>query len=321
MIAAIIICTRNNESSIARCLESVRKQTLQDFCCIVVDDNSSDNTRNIILEKFPWVQLVEKRSQSGPSINRNVAIGMTSSKFIATIDSDVALEKNWLFEQVKFLQKNKNAGIAASKILFFWNNQKVNSCGGCLTMSGFGYNRLAGEDASGNFLQANVMYAHSAAMLMRRQMISEIGAFDESFFYGHEDTDLGWRANTCGWEVIFNPKAVAFHEENGTVKNMPKSVAFHGTKNRIRSIIKNYSCPYMLLYLCVHMAMVFGNAMISSCKTEKLKAIGWNTANFWETIKERRKIQAKRKCGDVRLKKMMSIDSAFAPKPIIYKAV
>ncbi len=323
----IIVCSHNNEDIISRCLDSVKKQTFKDFNCILVDDNSSDGTADIVKSKYRWVKIIKKDGQTGPTISRNTAIELTEGEFIATLDSDVQLDRNWLREQVKLLQSDASIGIAASKILYSWDTQRINSCGGGMTKEGFGFDILCGEDVGKQKVYLRpVLYGHSAAMLVRRKMLQEIGIFDSTYFYGNEDTDIGWRANIACWKVMFNPMAIAYHDENATIKNMAWSTTFHGTKNRIRSLIKNYSSTNVIKYLPIHMLMVLGKTAVSNNKSARLNAIAWNTAHILSTLKERQHVQKTRKIGDKDImthvfseklpmkRKQQNDTSFFAPK-------
>lgn len=295
----VIICTRNNEAILDRCLGSVARQTFKSFNCVVVDDCSSDNTVEIIRKKYPRVRVIKKQRQSGPSISRNIAIRKTSAEFIATVDSDAELDKNWLREQLIFMEADDSIGIAASKILYSWDKRKINSCGGGMTKLGFGFDRLSGKmHNKAKLSREPVLYGHSAAMLVRRKMLDEIGLFDETYFYGNEDTDLGWRANLAGWKVLFNPAAAAYHAENATVRKMTHSVVFHGTKNRIRSLIKNYSISNLIKYLPLHIVLIIGKTIITSHRSARLGAVFWNAGHLAPTLSERRKVQKTRKIGD-----------------------
>ncbi|MDP2750642.1 MAG: glycosyltransferase family 2 protein [Nanoarchaeota archaeon] len=289
----IIITAFNNEDMISRCLENVKNQSFKKIKCFVIDDNSTDRTCEKI-KKFRWVKLIKRGTNSGPSLNRNIGINTGNSKYIATLDSDTVLDKNWLMEQINCLEKNKDKkiGILASKLLFMKNPRIINSAGGHIKFPGIGYDLNAGEKNSKKFDNLKeVDYACSAAMLMRREMIEKIGAFDKTYFYGHEDTDLGWRARIAGYKVIYNPKALAYHYVNQTVKTMSKKVIFHGTKNRIRSIIKNCTLVSMPFYITAYFLISLGQTILMKHRLERINAWWWNLINISDTLKERKKVQ------------------------------
>jgi len=295
----IIICTFNNEKIIGQCLESVKKQTYKKFCCFVVDDNSFDGTVDIIKNNYPWVKIIRKEKNTGPSISRNIGIKATSAEFIVFMDSDVVLEKNWMKKQIKEMEGS--AGIIGAKLLY--ENKTINSAGGSLTRLGFGFDRGRGSKNKYN-KKEKVIYVCSAVCIVKRALLEEIGLFDEKYFYPHEDTDLGWRANIAGYDVIFNPDAVALHLEGQTTKTMPRKVAFNVIKNRVRSILKNYEAKNIVKYLPVHSIIISTDIILRGNRTAKIKGILWNIWNISDTLKERRKVQKTRRRKDSEIKKL-----------------
>ncbi len=286
----IVISAYNNESIIRKCLDSIKIQTYKNFKCIVVDDCSTDNTAKLIAGRYKWVKLIRQKTRSGPSINRNIVIKNSNSPYIATLDSDVVLDKNWLSEHLKRMKDDKKGkiGILASKLLFT-KTGKTNSAGGGIRFPGVGYDIGSGKNPDNFNSEYEVGYACSAAMLMRRKMIDKIGMFDETYFYGHEDTDLGWRARLFGYMVVYNPKAIAYHDVNQTVRTMGESVIFYGTKNRIRSMIKN--CSFVMMPFCIsaYMMITLLQLILSRYRMARIKAWWWNLKNISDTLRKRKK--------------------------------
>ncbi len=288
----IIITAFNNKRIIGRCLESVKRQSHKNFRCIVVDDNSDDGTPEFISGNYRWAGLIRKKKQTGPSISRNIGIKQGNAEYIATLDSDVVLDKNWLKEQVAFMEKcgneGQNCGILASKMLFADNPKIINSAGGGLRFPGIGCDIGSGKKDSLQYSRTReVHYACSGAMLMRRSMINKIGMFDETYFYGHEDTDMGWRARLAGYRVFYNPRAIAYHNVNQTVKTMSDKVVFHGTKNRIRSIIKNCSVFAMPFNLSAYLLITIVQIIFMKHRVSRILAWLWSIKNLKSAIKER----------------------------------
>ncbi|MBI5061126.1 MAG: glycosyltransferase [Candidatus Aenigmarchaeota archaeon] len=151
-----------------------------------------------------------------------------------------------------------------------------------------------------------IMYACSAAWIMRRSVIEKIGLFDDTYFYPHEDTDFCWRANLAGFHVIYNPDAVAYHRVGDSTKKMSDKVAFHVTKNRIRSMLKNYESKNIIKYLPLHLFLIGANIVVAGKGISKIKGLLWNIKNIEDTLNERNAVRKTRKRSDKELKSLFA---------------
>jgi teichuronic acid biosynthesis glycosyltransferase TuaG len=105
-IVSIIIPAYNSEATITQTIDSVLSQTLEDWEMIVVDDFSSDNTRNILYgyaRKDSRLTILENSSNCGVSASRNRAIATSRGRFIAFLDSDDYWDQFKLENQLHFM--------------------------------------------------------------------------------------------------------------------------------------------------------------------------------------------------------------------------
>jgi GT2 family glycosyltransferase len=310
---SIIITTYNNQEIISECLNSIDEQTYKDFECILIDDNSADDTLKIIKNKFRWVRIITNNINVGPSINRNKGINQSEGEFILTIDSDVILEKEWIRKQVDFLKKDDKCGIVGSKLIYYGTKDKINSIGGGMTLTGIGFDIINTRSIKKELISNNnsenkieVLYVCSAAMMIKRKILDEIGLFDEDFFYGHEDTDLCWRTNIRGYKVYSNLDASAIHHTSFTMKKRPAILYYYANKNRVTSLIKNYELHNVIIYLPVLLLLIFIDVIFRSFRIEKLKSIIWNLKNIKNTLNKRKIVQKSRKVSDREIKHLIS---------------
>jgi len=108
MVSIVIPCY-NSQRTIARALSSVINQTYIDYEVIVVDDGSTDKTKNIIKEFFKDKSIAYKylyQENSGPSVARNRGVENASGEYIAFLDSDDTWHKDKLSIQMKLIEEN-----------------------------------------------------------------------------------------------------------------------------------------------------------------------------------------------------------------------
>lgn len=296
-----IITSYNSKKIIGDCLESVKKQTHKDWTCTVIDDGSTDSTVEYIKKSFPWARVIANADNKGPSIRRNEAIAATKHPLIAILDSDIVLDPKWTEKQIAFLEREPYCGIAGSKLVYFDEPKRLNASAGGLFSFGIGFDEGAGKPATSFTRPKRCMYVCSAALLMKRSMVKKIGAFDPTYFYGHEDTDLGWRANIAGYSVWSNPNALAKHRVSATMKHYSSRVYYHARKNWIRSALKNYQIWNVFWAVPVLVLLEVADLLVRGPRFAKLKGLLWNVPHIFDTLRERRKVQLTRAVSDAGL--------------------
>lgn len=294
----IIVCTYNNEGIISKCLDHIKELKYDYKKCIIVDDKSTDRTIEIIKKNYPWARIIEKENHTGPSISRNMAIKNSGSPLILFLDSDVFVKPYFLYNLVECMKKN-NIAICGGKLLLMDNT--IDSAGGGIIRMGIGFDRGHGAHELDFMDSGQVMYIPSAAMLVKRNVFKKIGFFDETYFYGHEDTDFCWRAGIAGFKAYYEPTAVAYHHKNKTVRHMKKEVYYYGTRNRIRSLLKNHQISTLLLFYPLYRIYLLLDIIIRPYRWQKIRAGWWNLFHIRETLEERKRIQGLRKIKDRKL--------------------
>ena len=104
----IIIPNYNKSNYLEESINSVCKQTFQNWKLYLIDDCSKDNSRKII-DKFKnnrKIKILFLKKNKGPSFCRNLGIRISNSKLIAFLDSDDYWDKNKLELQIDFMTKN-----------------------------------------------------------------------------------------------------------------------------------------------------------------------------------------------------------------------
>ena len=103
---SIYIPTYNSDSTIEEVINSVINQSKKLDQIIIIDDGSTDNTKNI-LKKFDNIEIITNHKNLGIGKSRNIGIKACRNDLVASIDSDVVLETDWLKNILKiFKEKN-----------------------------------------------------------------------------------------------------------------------------------------------------------------------------------------------------------------------
>lgn len=220
----IVIVTWNAQNFIRDCLNSIYKQKTVNFGVIVVDNNSADETRNIINNEFSQVMLVKNSRNVGFSAANNQGISKAinlGSKYIVLLNQDTEVADNFVMAGLKYLQENQAIGLA-SPIVYFADKKKIWFAGSKIyhgkeillhptTKLGEHINKK--EILTTNDLNNPVDWIPGCAMFIEKKVIEKIGQLDEKFFMYGEDIDFSLRAQMAGFKLGMISTTFIIHKE------------------------------------------------------------------------------------------------------------
>lgn len=246
---SIVIVTWNNEKDIEECLTSVLAQSYEHIEeIVVVDNNSSDNSVEIVKSKFQdKVTLIESVENTYFTGGNNKGIFYAMKKdidYIAILNPDTKVESDWLEKLIEVAEKDGNIGIVGSKVLFYKNANegKINSAG--MIYDGFiqGYDRGYGEVDTGQYNSIEEVPAITGtSMLLSSKMIKEIGGFWEDLKMYVEDVELCIRAKKAGWKIMYSPFSIVHHKYmQSTDQNKMLKVQDWKAQNWVKIALRHY---------------------------------------------------------------------------------
>ncbi|MEW6089017.1 MAG: glycosyltransferase family 2 protein [bacterium] len=256
---SIIIVTWNSGEHLFSCLKSVKSQTEKDLELVIVDNNSSDSTKEII-KSFKTDIFIENSSNLGFARANNQGISVSKGDYILTLNPDVILGPHYLKKVREEIKKKEKTGMVSGMLIR--PSGVIDSQGIYLSSSRRFYDIGEGRE-SGTHPGYELLGPCAAAGFYSRKMLDdikiplsppftkgEIGGFeyfDEDFFAYIEDVDLAWRANILGWKAAYCHDAVATHFRGGSrIDSQWKQ--YLSFRNRYLMIIKNEKVTHLMRY-------------------------------------------------------------------------
>jgi GT2 family glycosyltransferase len=242
--AAVVICTRDRPSLLARCLNSLRSQTLSPTEVCVIDNLSqTDETRKIAIAA--GAEYV-REDRPGGSIARNTGALRTKSEIVCYADDDVELHTEWLKQLVSAF--DSEAVLAVTGLVLPAELSTEAQCR-FEYQWGFsrGYNR---RDYGPQFYNATRRYgcpvwtiATGGNMALRRGVFNTIGLFDERLGPAaagcSEDSELWYRILHNGGTCRYEPRAVVFHHHRKSAEAM---------REQIRGYMRGHTAALLIQY-------------------------------------------------------------------------
>ncbi len=210
-MVSIIIPTFNYAAYISETLNSVKHQTFSNWECIVVDDGSTDTTREIV-ENFATQDARFKyvyQENKGVSVARNCGVKIATGQYIQFLDGDDLLQENKLKSQIEVLEKNSHIDIVYNNVLFFEDSNPTvfkTSLNGDKKNNWMPKISDKGADVIAQFSTINFMVIN--APLLRKTIFSSVGFFNEKL-KALEDWDFWMRCALADCYFHFNESSNA----------------------------------------------------------------------------------------------------------------
>ncbi|GEM_PF-314853 len=247
--ASICIVNYNGIKYLKECLESIRQLNYpkDQYEIIVVDNMSTDGSCELIESYYNEVNLIKSDKNLGFAGGCNLGMKHSKGEYLVMLNNDSVVDCNWLGELIKIAEDNKDVAIVGSKILFKYNPNIINNAGSYITTNGDGGDVGFGHTDVGQYdTVRDVLSVCGASALIKRELIEEIGGFDDDFFMYYEDTDLCYRTKLYGKRIVYNPRSIMYHVHSGTSIEWSQSFTFYVFRNKILMHIKNSSLFLLL---------------------------------------------------------------------------
>lgn len=219
LMADIVIPTRMGRAWLPGCLAALRAQTAPPGQIIVVDNASEDGSAEwLAAQPDPNLRVIRNAANAGFAAACNQGIRASDAAFVALLNDDTEPEPRWLEQLLAGAQSSSRVGSVACLMVFANNPEITQSAGIAIDRAAIAWDRLGGQPAASAPAQTacEVFGASGGAALYQREMLDQIGLFDERFFAYLEDVDLAWRAQRAGWRCVYQPGAVTKHFTSAT---------------------------------------------------------------------------------------------------------
>jgi glycosyltransferase involved in cell wall biosynthesis len=234
-LISVIIPVYNGEKTIKETLDSVLKQTFQDFELIIINDGSQDATVEIVEGiQEPRIKLYSY-SNAGQAASRNRGISHAVGEFIAFLDADDLWTADKLEAQLKALQANPEAAVAYSWTDYIDESNQFLRRGSYISVTGDVYKNLLVV----NFLE------NGSNPLIRAQALAEVGYFDEALPPA-EDWDM-WLRLAARYQFVAVPSPqILYRQSSHSMSSNIHSLAAESLEVIERGFIR---APESLQYL------------------------------------------------------------------------
>jgi len=250
---AIAILNFNGENYLRKFLPSViSKSTGHEV--IVIDNASSDYSRELLKTEFPTVRTIHLDQNLGFSGGYNEGIKQIDAEFVVLLNSDIEVTSNWLAPIIAYMEHEPTIAACQPKVLDY--NKKshfeyAGASGGFIDFLGYPFCRgrlfQSLEEDKGQYNDSrDVFWATGACLIVRKEAYQQVGGLEEDFFAHMEEIDLCWRFWNNGYRVSVCPEGVVYHVGGGTLAKAHPRKTYLNFRNGLSLLLKNESNYHLL---------------------------------------------------------------------------
>ncbi|NMC13322.1 MAG: glycosyltransferase family 2 protein [Chloroflexi bacterium] len=264
LLLSICIVTYKTKNLLRNCLLSIRQNPPSgDFEFIVADNNSADGTIEMLQAEFPEVKVIINSQNLGFTIPMNQALKEAKGKYLLQLNPDTLIHPQALTRLIDFMENHPEIGICSPKVLNDDGTmQKPCRRGESRPLAVIGYFTGLGKVFPRNkplneylmsYMDEDETHAVAgvagSCMLLRKEVIDQIGYLDERFFAYQEDADFCFRARKAGWQVYYYPQAQITHFGGlGGSRVHPYRSIYEWHKSYFLYYRKNLASDYCFLF-------------------------------------------------------------------------
>lgn len=249
---AVIILNWNGANLLRKYLPSVVRHTPESIGQVIVADNgSTDDSLKVLNDEFPEVSTIIFNTNYGFAEGYNKAIAAVDSPYVVLLNSDVAVDDDWLSPLFNFMESHPEFGALQPKLLSYENPEKfeyAGAMGGYLDKNGYPYCRGRIFDSIeqdkgqydlpvGNAYEVD--WASGAALMVRRNLYIKTNGLDSAFFAHMEEIDLCWRMRLLGFKIGALPQSRVYHLGGGSLPASNPKKTYLNFRNNLLMLHKN----------------------------------------------------------------------------------
>ena len=250
----VVVLNWNGLSDTLNALASLSNLTYPNYDVVVVDNGSDGDDAHILRRRFgDRVHLLENEENYGFAEGNNIAVRYALAElqpeYVALLNNDAIVDRNWLTELVRpFLADGeRDIAVASPTIVDYFRPHRIRF-GNDSRVSVFGQVRHSQDQSP----RAEIRTITGASFVIRSDVLRSLDEFfcPEYFAY-YEDTDLSWRLTNLGYRLVHAPASIVAHKESASVRGdtTRARIAVLKTRNKYLTFYRNLSLAKYALIL------------------------------------------------------------------------
>jgi GT2 family glycosyltransferase len=245
-LVSIVTLNWNQAETTCDLLASLGRITYPNVEVIVVDNGSAPADFAHLSAFYPKPRILRSPTNLGFTGGNNLGMRAARGQYVLLLNNDTEVAPDFLEPLVAAMEADPAIGAASPKILYFDEPDRIQYAGGTAVNERTAQARWigSGEIDRGQHDQSGpTEMGHGAALLIRRQVLEEVGLLGADFFACYEELDFGTRLCAAGWGLHYAAESVVWHKESVSMGKQSPLKAYFQARNRLLYLRRNLPRP------------------------------------------------------------------------------
>lgn len=244
LTTSIVILNYNNAIDTIKCVNLVEK-FLTNVDVILVDNNSTDNSQEILMRTFHMdsqVDLVFSEKNTGYAGGNNIGIKKALQKqadYICVLNNDVVIDNDFLQPLIEQLQNDDEIGVVGPCVL---NGDNVVNTGNEINFLSISFSHGLNSGVPHKSImdkKINCDFLTGACLVFRSDIINSVGMLPEAYFLNYEETEWCWKIREAGYKVVCYTSSTIYHEGEKSINKVNGMQVYFLRRNIVLFEIRN----------------------------------------------------------------------------------
>lgn len=314
---SILIVTSYHRKFLEPCLNSILKTNYPSYEVIVVDNNSTDGSAELLgrfMKEHPNLRVIRNERNLGHAEGLNIGVNVAKGEYIGKLDVDTVVDPNWLSELITVVLADPTIGVAQSGSYEYDLPELKPYQTYSADLDYWGRIHFRHVESI-----EEVFHPTMFGCVFKKSLYLRVGGLFPDYFAYYEEVDFGWKLRLFGYKCVVVPSSVVRHK--GPAKGVRPICTFHAIKNQIANLAIHYNTinllsnlPGLIGYLVAEASYNLISRKDAQPLRYTLKAFIWNLLNIKNTCERRKFVNSQiRRVPDTHIKSSMI-------KPLIHMA-
>lgn len=249
----IIILNYNGHKDTIECVKSLANIQYDNFKVVIVDNNSTDKSEEIIRTHFPYIKIIQTGHNLGYAAGNNCGIEYaikSGAEYICILNNDTIAVEDFLSPLIHYLSSNNQPTIIGPMILE-QDNHTVQSTGAIIDLFRGRVpvinNGKFKEEISDEIIKCD--YIGGACLVFSSDVVNNIGLLPENYFLFYEETEWCLKAKLQGFDIICDPNISIVHKGSVSINKVSGLIAYLVSRNRVVFMRRNTNMFNFIIFI------------------------------------------------------------------------